>query len=296
MRTAETLGYFQTSLRDEAKILAALAADSSAPIRSQAAADGPPITAGPSSPPSVPPSELDQKIQQVLKESKYIWRFPRDTVKPPETEKGPIGRFFESVADMLRHWLASARDWLKEIFRKLFEGRSKNSSGSGSGWIVSLHLLLYLLIAVVVACVAFLLYRLLTRPGGKQTPIVSEPLPSAPNLLDENVGAEQLPEDSWTTLGRELLQRGELRLALRAFYLASLAHLASRNLISLARFKSNRDYYRELERRGHSFPQLLALFADNVTVFDRIWYGMHEITPDLVNQFLSKVDMIKAGS
>src|SRR5439155_6512238 len=54
-----------------------------------------PVSA-PSSTPSVPPSELDQKIRQVLKENKYTWRFPRDTVKQPEAEKGPIGRFFES--------------------------------------------------------------------------------------------------------------------------------------------------------------------------------------------------------
>jgi len=86
-----------------------------------------------------------------------------------------------------------------------------------------------------------------------------------------NLGAEQLPEDGWTKLARELLERGELRLALRAFYLASLARLAERNLISLAKFKSNRDYEQELRRRGHSFPDMLALFSENVGVFDRIW-------------------------
>jgi hypothetical protein len=140
-----------------------------------------------------------------------------------------------------------------------------------------------------------LLYRLFRGKGNKQTAILSEAIQPAPDLADENVGADQLPEDSWINLGRELVGRGELRLALRAFYLASLAHLASRNLISLARFKSNRDYERELGRRAHAFPQLLGLFGENVTVFDRVWYGMHEINPELVNQFLSKVELIKAG-
>jgi hypothetical protein len=114
-------------------------------------------------------------------------------------------------------------------------------------------------------------------------------------LADESLGAEQLPEDRWTKLARELLDRGELRLALRAFYLATLAHLAERNLISLAKFKSNRDYERELRRRGHSFPDLLALFGENVTVFDRAWYGWHEINGELVSRFAANVERIKAG-
>ncbi len=96
-------------------------------------------------------------------------------------------------------------------------------------------------------------------------------------------------------LARELLARGEFRLALRAFYLSSLAHLADRNLISLARFKSNRDYERELQRRAHSFPQLREVFGENVSAFDRVWYGTHEATNELVARFAANVERLKAG-
>src|SRR5439155_5905651 len=125
--------------------------------------------------------------------------------------------------------------------------------------------------------------------------IASQPIQPAPDLTDENVGVDQLPEDGWSKLGRELLGRGELRLAMRAFYLASLAHLAGRNLITLAKFKSNRDYEHELRRRGHSFESLLALFGQNVSVFDRIWYGLHEVNAESVGQFAANVDSIKAS-
>jgi prephenate dehydrogenase len=83
---------------------------------------------------------------------------------------------------------------------------------------------------------------------------------------------------------------------MRAFYLASLAHLAAKNLISIARFKSNRDYERELNRRGHSFPELLSIFGQNVSVFERIWYGTHEINLDTVNRFALQVERIKSGA
>jgi len=56
---------------------------------------------------------------------------------------------------------------------------------------------------------------------------VSEAIFPVPDLADENIRADQLPEDGWTKLARELLERGEFRLAMRAFYLASLAHLRS---------------------------------------------------------------------
>jgi hypothetical protein len=140
-----------------------------------------------------------------------------------------------------------------------------------------------------------LIFRLIRDRRKRESPIASVPIQPMPDLRDESVGAEQLPEDGWTQLGRELLERGELRLALRAFYLAGLAHLAARNLISLARFKSNRDYERELGRRGHSFPALLALFGESISVFDRTWYGMHEVSRDIVAEFAARIERIMAG-
>jgi hypothetical protein len=243
---------------------------------------------------SVPPPELDKQIGETLKESKYTWRFPRDTAKKSsDSEKGMLGRFMERAGK----WLESMRDWIADKLRKWLRPRSSMPhSSSGLDWMIFVQFLFYLLIAVVVIGAGFLIYYLVSKRGQKQAAIESVPIQPAPDVSDENVGAEQLPEDGWLRLGRELLQKGELRLALRAFYLSSLANLASRNLINLARFKSNRDYQRELERRAHSFPQVLALFGDNVTVFDRIWYGMYETTPDLVNQFLAKVERINAGA
>ena len=105
----------------------------------------------------------------------------------------------------------------------------------------------------------------------------------------------ELPEDGWVKLARELLEKGEFRLALRAFYLANLAHLAGRNLIRIARFKSNHDYERELQRRAHVLPEVLKTFSQNVSVFDRIWYGLHEVNQEIVIRFAKNVENIRAG-
>ena len=108
------------------------------------------------------------------------------------------------------------------------------------------------------------------------------------------MSADQLPEDGWLKLARELFERGEFRLALRAYYLATLAHLAHRKLLTLAKFKSNRDYETELGRRGHAMPELYQTFRENVSVFDRIWYGLHEVNRDLVQHFAGNVQKINA--
>jgi hypothetical protein len=221
---------------------------------------------------------------------------PREKIVDPDASEGVIAQFFDKVGAMLRKWARAVSDWLDKWWRKLFRHPQtySGSRNAGYGWIESLQILLYGLVAVVLAALAVLLYRVWRQ---RQAPVVvaSEPIQPVPDINDENVGADQLPGDSWTKLARELLERGELRLALRAFYFASLAHLASRNLISIARFKSNREYERELRRRGHSFPDLLSVFGDNLGSFERIWYGLHDVDPGLVDRFAANVERMKAA-
>ncbi len=245
----------------------------------------------------VSPPALDRAINQTIHERKYTWRMPREKIVGTDSQEGIFARFFDSAGQMLRKWARATLRWLEDLLDKLFRHRRTASApeNSGYGWIMSLQVLLYGLLAVVAAVAAVFIYRVWRNRRRSPTPVASEPIQPAPDITDENVRADQLPEDGWTKLARELLERGEFRLAMRAFYLASLSHLAARNLISIARFKSNRDYERELRRRGHSFPDLLSVFGDNIFCFERIWYGMHEVNLDLVNQFASNVEKIKSA-
>ena len=265
-----------------------------APVR---AADTPapataPVAAPVASP--LPPVDLDRAINRTIHEDKYTWRMSREKIAEPDAQEGVIARFFDKVGAMLRKWARAVSDWLDEWLRKLFRHPQTHSSSgiSGYGWIESLQILLYGLVAMAVAALAVFLYRT-WRDWRPPALVASEPIRLVLDINDENVGADQLLEDGWTKLARDLLERGELRLALRAFYFASLSHLAARNLISIARFKSNRDYERELRRRGHSFPDLLPVFGDNLESFERIWYGLHEVNRELVDRFAANVERMK---
>jgi len=237
---------------------------------------------------SVNPAELDAAIQDVVNQPRFAWRLPRE--KGAETEKGIIGRFLDRVGETLENWARKFFHWLDEWMKRLFR-RSGGAGTAGTGWVSYLEVIVYVIAGLIVIGLALLIMRMLRRRKGREE-VVSQPLQEAPDISDENVRADELPEDGWLRMAKELLERGEFRLAMRAFYLASLAHLAGRGLITIARFKSNLDYDRELRRRAHALPGLSELFETNVAAFERVWYGNHPVDAGQVNDFAASVRQI----
>jgi hypothetical protein len=106
-----------------------------------------------------------------------------------------------------------------------------------------------------------------------------------PDLTDEATTPDQLPEDEWFALAASMRARGELRLALRAMFLGMLARLAREGWIVPHPGKSNRDYQRELARRGPAEEPLLRAVQDNVLLFEGAWYGEHAAEDALFSRF-----------
>jgi Domain of unknown function (DUF4129) len=242
--------------------------------------------------PAVSAQDLDKQIDEVIHESTYTWRMPRALATKENERKGVVSKFLDNVGDMLRRTLRSVFEWIDNVLRDWLGSGDNNSANlPGFNWMTSSGLLYTLLALVVVLVGVFLFYARRRR----STPILAmnaEAIAYTPDVADENIGADQLPEDGWISLAQSLLERGEFRLAIRAFYLSTLAHLADHNLISIAKFKSNRDYENELRRRAHSLPELVPVFEANVSTFERIWYGMHEVNLELIHQFAANVERI----
>ncbi len=250
----------------------------------------------PPPPQTIDSARLDRHIDEVMKQREYVWRLPRERTERKNEPKGLFVAFMQAVLEMLRDAAKSFFQLIEKVVKWIFGNRNLNlGGGSGLSTAAFVQYLLYALVALLVIAVAWLLFQLWRRRGPRMDVVTAQTSPSVPNIADENVSADQLPEDGWLKLARELLERGELRLALRAYYLATLAHLAERNLVTLAKFKSNRDYQTELARRGHALPELFGLFHENVSVFDRIWYGLHEVNRELVDRFVQNVQRINAS-
>lgn len=241
----------------------------------------------------ITPERLDGEIETVVHQRQYIWRVPKGTVVQEEAQKGILSRFLARVSDMARSTINTVARWVRQLFRRLFDNVDA-PSGRGLFGSVKPSVLLYLLLAAVVIALATFIVR--ARRNRNDVPvIVAAPVEKVPDIADENVGADQLPEDRWIGMARTLMEQGELRLAMRAFYLGTLAHLAQRGLVQIARFKSNHDYERELHRRGHAVPDLLTLFGENLLMFERIWYGTHAVDTEMVLQFAGNVQRITAA-
>jgi hypothetical protein len=242
----------------------------------------------------VNPESLEKNIQKVLKEDAFQWRMPRDH----KQEKKDTG-WFESIVRQTGLWIGSVTDdvgtffkglvtdRLKKWLRKLFGSRRSgiDESSGGTPWADMVEGALYLLLAAL----AVVLVVQFVRMWKRRMP-VAVAAPGAASKIDlksDQVVATQLAEDEWLRLAQEKIDAGEYRLALRALFLATLAHLGERRMIGIAKSKSNGDYVRELALRARDRLELRRSFDEQSRVFDRSWYGWHDVTSDMLEQFRS---------
>lgn len=249
----------------------------------------------------VSPTELNQSLKDVLSKREFAWRLPREQLEPKVTEpKGWFGNMMDNIGGQIERWQRAVRDWFRRIGDWMDRQSSKSEPVARSkpsspvDLMVTMQALMYVLIAVILCVIAVLLLRLWKQRSKEPKTVLAEAIAAQPDLNDENVVANQLPEDGWLKMARELIEQGNFRLALRALYLASLAHLAQREMITIAKFKSNLDYQRELLRRARALPELQTAFTTNVAMFDRTWYGMHEVTSESLQEFRSNFERIRA--
>ena len=241
--------------------------------------------------PTLDSGKLNHSIREVLEEDVFQWRMPRDA--KPKDKNAPKS-WLESFVDDIHQWWKSAikgvgdgfERWMKEKFKDLLGDRTPmnhEQTGASTPWADVVSYILYGLLAVLVVILALILVRQWRRLPPAPQRAVADAAPV--NLESDQVVATQLPENEWLRLAEEKIEAGEFRLAMRAFFLATLAHLGERKLLAIRRTKSNGDYVRELVMRARDRDELRGRFDDSVRTFDWAWYGWHEVTAELLAQF-----------
>jgi hypothetical protein len=244
--------------------------------------------------PGATPEKLDTQIENVLRKPEYNWKLPREIA--PDENRGPIAAFFDNLARLIGRAIKAFFTWVGDLIewlRKLFQRRESSSPGSSFSF-GDPQILLYIGLAAVVAFLLILLWRNRSSFRTAKQTIIAQAAPAPVDLRDEQVGADALPEDEWLKLANQLLEQGDLRLAIRALFLATLADLARREIVSLAKFKSNRDYERELKRRSAAVPDRAKFFSGLVAAYERIWYGWYEPSNELFAECESTVRFLRS--
>lgn len=219
---------------------------------------------------------LDEESQRPI----YRWHDAEHPSPPTWFDKllGKVGRSLE------RAWKA-----LWNFIRKLWPRGLNVSPDRGKGGLPLLDIVIGLLL-IVVLTLGVVLTRFWLRRR-RETAQLSVPVRTAPlpDLSDEAVASDR-SEEEWFTLAERLEGEGELRLALRAAYLALLAGLAQRMWLTIRRDRTNREYLDEFTRRWRRRPQAAVemrveipeKLRTSLRLFDRVWYGSHGLTPAAV--------------
>jgi len=256
-------------------------------------------------------ARLDQAIDEVLARPDFAWRQPREFEAKPagantvnltwfrrlelwaQRQLHALGSALKAPAQKLERAISSLLDWL-------FSGRASPVTPKTKGtdevdWWSGAQIVLWsLVIGAGFWLLKWVIQRWRTQTRRDQEPVANAP-GDAPDLTAELVSPAALPEDGWLRLAHELAAKGEFRLALRAVYLAQLAHLAQREWVRPGDAKSNRDYQMELERRTRARPDIRDAFAATVLAFDRVWYGHYPATPETLATAEQRFNELRAA-
>lgn len=241
----------------------------------------------------VSPGKLDESISKVIRKPEFQWRLPREKPKRDPNDSF-LGRYLEKFLQYTVDLFRTVQGWYDRFIkwvRDWWPGPSGDTREPGAPGKINMRLML-LLTGVILVLLGIILWRMRKRRK-QQQPVQAVAMAALPDLNNEDVDADMLAEEGWQAMARQLLEKGEHRLALRALYLAALAYLADREMLSIARFKSNRDYLNELKRRAHERAALQNVFSENIAVFEQSWYGRHEVTLDIFNQFNDNTQRIR---
>jgi len=237
---------------------------------------------------------LDQAIRKTLEKDEFSWRLPRPKIHEKE---GVISRilhqFLKYVEDKIKKMFDAIGDFLKWLFDldKKHDPDDKAAGPKEIPW----RLIFLVALVLIVGCLTFLLVRYLRRQKNRLAPSVLAAVPvRTVDLEADNVRADDLPEDSWLAMAHQLIERGELRLALRALYLATLSVLARSELVRLGAAKSNRDYLLELTRRLRGNGAAIPFFRENIHLFEASWYGTHAVTSAIIETMLANHQQVRS--
>jgi hypothetical protein len=256
-------------------------------------------TANPGGGTSVSAQQLDSAIESIIHYPEYSWRLPRE--KPPEIAGSHTAfhDFIDSLINTLgagwnyvKEGLGKVWNFIKDVLSRIMPSLPKLEKPD-SPWTTFSRAFIIIPLLCIVVVLAFLAWRAWKdrRPRMVTADVIAKPVP---DITREDLDATALPEEDWLNLARKLMGKGELRLALRALYLATLACLARQELITIAKYKSDREYELELRRRSHIQPHLAGVFAENRALFESAWYGLHEVTPGIMERFLQNQESIRS--
>lgn len=223
---------------------------------------------------TVSKQDLNKAVAHVLQRDEFSWQ---------RAGRSGIGdSFFGGLSREVHAAVHRAELWIAKTIHRLFGGSPAEKKPKPLYGHPRPEWWMYAIGGIILLAILTALFRRRARRAviPKQTALDAKQLDAA----DEQMLATDVPGGEWLRLAREYRSKGEIRLAVRAMYLSNLAYLGARQLISVQKSKTNGIYERELFFRARD-EALAASFSDTNRIYEWTWYGLHEATPELAEQF-----------
>ncbi|MEM7673719.1 MAG: DUF4129 domain-containing protein [Verrucomicrobiota bacterium] len=228
-------------------------------------------------------SKLDQALEDTLERREFSWRFPKDEIGQNAAEGSSI---FEQISNWIERLVEKMRRFLEDRFGDENDRSENVDRGFFDGFGGLFDLLLYLIILILACVFIYFMGRAWRQNKAADAVVLTDENHDndTVNLEDEDVSADQLPRNRWLEVARELIAKGELRLALRAYFLAQLAELSTEGVIIVKRGKSNREYHREIVKKAHAYDGLVDLYRAQMRLFESVWYGNRPVGAEQIGE------------
>ena len=180
------------------------------------------------------------RLAQILRRPEYI-------------PAAPEGNALQQLIDRILRWLEK---WLPRI-KPIQPGSSRGLANVAQ----------VIVIAVCIAAIGFLIWRFAPRlMSGRRKK--KKKKREARIVLGEHLEPDQTAADLMGQ-AEALAREGNLRAAIRKAYIALLCELGDRKLVSLAQYKTNRDYLNAVRDKGSLYASMRKL----TNSFELHWYG-----------------------
>ena len=169
-----------------------------------------------------------------------------------------INEFFQEIQKKIA-------EWLSKIFSRMRINFGEGGSASKATAIAKIIMIVLAVIAV--AALTILIIKLLKH--GKRRKLGKED--------DRELSEYAADPDSALALAEKYRTEGQTRLSFRYLFINLLTELNRREIIKIARYKTNRSYLREAVSAKNADETLIKLFFDT---FNRTWYGGKALSAD----------------
>jgi hypothetical protein len=239
---------------------------------------------------SIVAEQLNDALDQELAKRVYTWRMPRE---PEPNDDSLFILTLKELANQAEDFVKWVFEGIGNIVDRILDwfrgsGQSPSEAGGLGGIQTTLKISLVILSIALGAVLAYFLVKLWQSRRPEKFEALEAAPAAIPDIEDEDTRADALPTDEWHKMALDFIAQKDYRKAVRAVFLGMLAHLAQRDLVYIARYKSNREYTHELERRGrHAVADLRTAFGGGVSIYEAAWYGGRDVTEDQIARILA---------